>query len=200
MWISDFSIRRPVITIVTMVGLVLFGVFSVLSLDTDEFPEISPPVVVIAIPYPGASPESVEREIIDPIEEGVTSISGIKRVTSSSMDGYGNIIAEFNFGKDVQQATQDIRDKISEIRRDLPPEMEEPILQRWDPNQFPIISLTLSSKTMTPAELTRLADPGLTGELKSVAGVSQVNVAGKVNRELVVELMPQAMQAAGVSV
>lgn len=200
MWISDFSIRRPVITIVVMVGLVLFGVFSAISLDTDEFPAISPPVVVIAIPYPGASPESVEREIVDPIEEGVTAIAGIKRVTSSSMDGYATIVAEFNFGKDVQQATQDIRDKISEIRRDLPTEMEEPILQRWNPDQFPIISLTLSSKTLTPAELTRIADPGLTGELKSVAGVAQVNIAGKVNRELVVELMPQAMQAAGVSV
>jgi HAE1 family hydrophobic/amphiphilic exporter-1 len=200
MWISDFSIRRPVITVVVMLGLVLFGTFSAMSLDTDEFPEISPPVVVVAIPYPGASPESVEREIVDPIEEGITSIAGIKRVTSSSMDGFAQIIAEFQFGKDVQQATQDIRDKISAIRRDLPPEMEEPILQRWDPNQFPIISLTLSSKTMTPADLTRIADPGLTGEIKSVSGVAQVNISGKVNRELVVELIPQAMQSAGVSV
>ncbi len=200
MWISDFSIRRPVITVVVMLALVLFGVFSALSLDTDEFPEISPPVVVIAIPYPGASPETVEREIVDPIEEGITAIAGIDRVTSSSMDGFATIIAEFVFEKDVQQATQDIRDKISEIRRDLPTEMEEPLLQRWDPGQFPIISLTLSSKTLSPAALTRLADPGITGELKSIAGVAQVNIAGKVERELVVELMPQAMQAAGVSV
>ncbi|MEO5509908.1 MAG: efflux RND transporter permease subunit, partial [Longimicrobiales bacterium] len=200
MWISDFSIRRPVITVVAMLALVLFGVFSAMSLDTDEFPEISPPVVVVSIPYPGASPETVEREITNPIEEGISAIAGLKRITSQSMDGYTMIIAEFVFEKDVQQVTQDIRDKISEIRRELPPEMEEPILQRWDPGQFPIVSLTLSSKSMTPAELTRLADPGLTGQLKSINGVAQVNMAGKVDRELVVELMPQAMQAAGVSV
>ncbi len=77
MWISDFSIRRPVITIVVMLGLVLFGIFSAMSLDTDEFPEISPPVVVIAVPYPGASPETVEREIVDPIEEGVAAIAEV---------------------------------------------------------------------------------------------------------------------------
>ena len=200
MWISDFSIRRPVITVVVMFGLVLFGVFSAMSLDTDEFPEISPPVVVISLPYPGASPETVEREVVDPIEEGVSAIAGIDRITSQSMDGFAMIIAEFVFEKDVQEATQDIRDKISAIRRDLPPELEEPILNRWDPAQFPIISLTLSSQSMTPAELTRLADPGLTAELRSIGGVAQVNIAGAVERELVVELIPQALQSAGVSV
>ena len=200
MWISDFSIRRPVITIVVMLALVLFGLFAAMSLDTDEFPEVNPPVVMVALLYPGASPQSVEREVVNPVEEAVSAIAGIDRVTSQSMDGYAMIVAEFVFEKDVQQATQDIRDKISEIRRDLPPELEEPILTRWDPDQFPIMSLTLSSKTMSPADLTRIADPGLTSELRSIGGVAQVNVAGAVERELVVELIPQALQAAGVSV
>jgi HAE1 family hydrophobic/amphiphilic exporter-1 len=200
MWISDFSIRRPVITIVVMLALVIFGLFAAMSLDTDEFPEVNPPVVMIALLYPGASPQSVEREVVNPVEEAVSAIAGIDRVTSQSMDGYAMIVAEFVFEKDVQQATQDIRDKISEIRRDLPTELEEPILTRWDPDQFPIMSLTLSSKTMSPADLTRIADPGLTSELRSIGGVAQVNVAGAVERELVVELIPQALQAAGVSV
>ena len=94
-------------------------------------------IVVIAIPYPGASPDVVEREVIEPIEEVISGISGVDRMTSSSLDSFGNIIVEFVFEKDPQQAMQDVRDEISSIRNDLPPEMEEPILTRFDPNDIP---------------------------------------------------------------
>ncbi|HEX7238879.1 MAG TPA: efflux RND transporter permease subunit, partial [Longimicrobiaceae bacterium] len=200
MWISDFAIRRPIITVVTMLALVVFGLFALVNLDTDEFPEVNPPVVSVALPYPGASPDVVEREVVEPIEEAIASISGIDRINSQSLDGFAIIIAEFDFEKDVQQATQDIRDQISQIRGDLPQEMEEPILTRFDPNDLPIMSLSLTSRTLGPAELTRLADPGITRELRGIAGVAEVEVVGGLERELVVELRPQAMQAAGISV
>jgi hydrophobic/amphiphilic exporter-1 (mainly G- bacteria), HAE1 family len=200
MWISDFAIRRPVITLVTMLAIVVFGLFAYFSLDTDEYPEINPPVVSVAIPYPGASPDVVEREVIDPIEEGITSISGVDEVTSSSLDGFALLIVVFEYEKDVQQATQDIRDAISQIRGDLPQEMEEPILTRFDPNDLPIISLTLSSSSLSAPELTRLADPGITRQLRGVSGVAEVEVVGGVERELVVEIRPLALQAAGVSI
>ena len=102
-------------------------------------------MVVVSIPYPGASPDTVERELIDPIEEAIAGISGIDRMRSNSLDGYATIIVEFEFGKDPQVATQEIRDKISAIRNDLPTEMEEPILTQFDPADQPIMSLTLSS-------------------------------------------------------
>ncbi|MBA2319602.1 MAG: efflux RND transporter permease subunit, partial [Deltaproteobacteria bacterium] len=102
--------------------------------------------------------------------------------------------------KDLQQATQDIRDKISEIRQELPTEMEEPILTRFDPNDLPILSITLSSATASAGELTRLADPWITGELQGVPGVAQVNVVGGMPAELTVELIPGALEASGVSV
>jgi hydrophobic/amphiphilic exporter-1 (mainly G- bacteria), HAE1 family len=200
MWISDFAIRRPVITLVTMLAIVVFGLFSYFSLDTDEYPEVNPPVVSVAVPYPGASPDVVEREVIDPMEEAISSISGVDEVTSSSLDGFGLLIVSFDFDKEVQQATQDIRDALSQIRGDLPQEMEEPILTRFDPNDLPIISLTLSSTTLSAAELTRLADPGITRQLRGVSGVAQVDVVGGVERELVVEIKPLALQAAGVSI
>ena len=155
MFISDTAIKRPVLTIVAMLVLVVFGIVALLQLDTDEFPEIDAPVVVVAIPYPGASPDVVEREVIEPIEEVISGISGVDRMTSSSLDSFGNIIVEFVFEKDPQQATQEIRDKISGIRNDLPTEMEEPILTRFDPADQPIVSLTLSSPGLTGAELTR---------------------------------------------
>jgi HAE1 family hydrophobic/amphiphilic exporter-1 len=200
MFISDLAIKRPVLTIVSMLALSLFGIVSLTQLDTDEFPEIDAPIVVIAIPYPGASPDVVEREVIEPIEEVISGISGVDRMRSNSLDGFGNIIVEFVFEKNPQQATQEIRDEISSIRNDLPPEMEEPILTRFDPNDQPIVSLTLSSPALTGAELTRMVDPDITRRLRGISGVAEVDLVGGIERELVVELRPHALQAAGVSV
>src|SRR5688572_16594864 len=200
MFISDTAIKRPVLTIVGMLILVVFGVVALLQLDTDEFPEIDAPIVVIAIPYPGASPDVVEREVIEPIEEVISGISGVDRMTSSSLDSFGNIIVEFVFEKDPQQATQEIRDEISGIRNELPPEMEEPILTRFDPQDQPIVSLTLSSPGLSGAELTRIADPEITRRFRGIPGVASVDLAGSIERELVVEIRPRDLQASGVSV
>ena len=200
MFISDTAIKKPTLTIVAMMILVVFGLVALLQLDTDEYPEIDAPIVVVAIPYPGASPDVVEREVIDPIEEEISGISGIDRMQSNSFDGYANIMIEFVFAKDPRVATQEIRDKISAIRNDLPPEMEEPILTQFDPADRPIMSLTLSSPGLTSAELTRMVDPDITRRLRAIPGVASVNLKGAVERELVVEIHPRAMQASGVSV
>jgi HAE1 family hydrophobic/amphiphilic exporter-1 len=200
MFISDFAIRRPTVTTVVMLALAAFGIFALALLQTDEFPDVENPVVVVSVPYPGASPESVEREVIDRIEEGIAGISGVDKIQSNSLDGYGVIITIFQFEKDLQEATQEIRDKISEIRNELPPEMEEPILTRFNPADLPIMSLVLSSKTATGPELTRVADPAITRRLRGVPGVAEVQVIGGVERELTVELRPRDLQAAGLSV
>ena len=200
MFISDTAIKRPVLTIVAMLILVVFGIVALLQLDTDEFPEIDAPIVVVAIPYPGASPDVVEREVIEPIEEVISGISGVDRMTSSSLDSFGNIIVEFVFEKDPQQATQEIRDEISGIRNELPPEMEEPILTRFDPQDQPIVSLTLSSPGLNGAELTRMADPDITRRFRGISGVASVDLVGGIERELVVEIRPRDLQATGVSV
>ena len=200
MFISDFAIRRPVITVVTMLALAVFGIFALLNLDTDEFPDVQVPIVSIAVPYPGASPESVEREILEPIEEAVSGISGVNKVTSSALDGFANVLVEFVFEKDLQEATQQIRDEVSAIRSDLPPEMEEPILTRFDPADLPIVSLTLSSATMSGPDLTAIADPGITRQLRGLGGIAQVNVVGGIAREMTVALNPSALQASGVGV
>ena len=183
-----------------MLGLVVFGIFALVQLKTDEFPDVSPPIVSVSVPYPGASPDTVEREVIDPIEEQMSAISGVKKIQSSALDSFGVITVEFIFAKDLQEATQDIRDGISQIRNDLPPEMEEPILTKFDPNDFPIVQLTLASKTLTGGDLTRIADPGLTRQLRGVTGVAEVRVVGGIEREMTIALKPQALQAAGIGV
>ncbi len=200
MFISDVAIKRPVLTIVATLALVVFGIAALLQLDTDEFPDVQAPVVAIAIPYPGASPDTVEREVIEPIEEVISGISGVDKITSSSLDSFGNVIVQFVFEKDLQQATQEIRDEISGIRNDLPLEMEEPVLTRFDPADLPIMSLTVTSPGLTNAELTRLVDPDISRQFRGLQGVAQVNVVGGVERELTVELRPRDLQASSVSV
>ncbi len=200
MLISDFAIKRPMITIVAMVALVGFGLVALLKLQTDEFPDVAPPFVTVGLIYPGASPDGVERELLDPIEEAISSIAGVKHVTGRAEDGFGLVMVEFLFQKPLQEATQDIRDAISGIRQDLPAELEEPIIKKFNDTDLPIVSLALNSTTLTPAELTRLADPGITREFRSIGGVAEVTVPGKVERELTVQIRPEALQAAGVAV
>src|SRR5690349_4413068 len=141
MFISDFAIKRPVVTVVSMVALSLFGVIGLSQLKTDEFPDVAPPFVSVGVPYPGSSPDVVEREVLEPIEEVISSISGVKKIQGAAMDGYAQITVEFFFDKPLAEATQDIRDGISTIRSDLPEEMEEPIIKKLSDTDRPIVSL-----------------------------------------------------------
>ena len=161
MFISDFAIQRPIVTITAMLALVAFGIAALFNLNTDEFPDIQQPIVGVTILYPGASPETVEREIVDPIEESFSTISGVdwSRTQASATDGLAQFVVFFDFEKDVQEASQDIRDAISTKRADLPTEMEEPVLTRFDPSQQSVLSLALTSSEVPTAALTRIADP-----------------------------------------
>jgi hydrophobic/amphiphilic exporter-1 (mainly G- bacteria), HAE1 family len=200
MFISDFAIKRPIVTVTTMLALVIFGLFALFSLRTDEFPDVQEPIVVVSIVYPGASPDVAAREVVDPVEEAISGIPGVREVRSTASDGYAVITTEFDFDKDLGDATQEIRDKISEIRDDLPPEIEEPILSKFSETDWPIVSIAFSSSVLSSAELTRLVDPDVTREIRSISGVANVSLSGGIQRELTVELRPDALRAAGVSV
>ena len=167
MLISDFAIKRPLITVVTMVALVVFGMFALLKLKTDEFPDVAPPWLTVGVIYPGASPEVVEKEVLDPVEEQIGSIAGVKRIMGKAYDGYAMLMIEFLYEKDLNEATQDVRDAISGIRADLPVEIKEPIIRKFNDTDRPIVSLAVSSTVLSSAELTRLVDPGIT-DRKSV--------------------------------
>ncbi len=199
MIISDFAIKRPLITVVAMVALVIFGTFALFKLKTDEFPDVAPPWLTVGIVYPGASPEVVESEVLKPVEEQIGSISGVKRITGKAYDGYSMLMIEFLYDKDLNVASQEVRDAISSIRADLPTEMKEPIVSKYNDTDRPIISVAISSTMLSPAELTRLADPGITRELRAIPGVADVQIFGKVERELTVEVDPHKLQAANVS-
>src|SRR3954467_5483207 len=194
MVISDFAIKRPLITVVAMVSMVIFGIFALVKLKTDEFPDVAPPWLTVGIIYPGASPEVVESEVLKPVEEEIGSISGVKRIIGKAYDGYQMVMMQFIFGKDMHVAWQEVRDAISAIRADLPIEMKEPIIQKFNSTDRPIVSVAMSSSVPSPAELTRLADPGITRELRALPGVADIQIFGKVERELTVEVDPHRLQ------
>src|SRR5262252_5490809 len=198
MFISDFAIKRPIITVVTMIALVVFGLAALARLDTDEFPDIDQPIVFIGVPYPGAAPDVVEREVVTRLEDKLSGISGVDKMNSSSTDGFAQIIIQFVFSKDVNQATQDVRDAISAVRSQLPAEIIEPIVQRFDPNTLPIVSLALTSTSLTTPQLTQLADQTIGGDLRGISGVAQVNIVGGDSAQLNVDVRPKDLAAMGL--
>ncbi len=202
MFISDFAIRRPIVTVTAMVALVVFGIFALINLHTDEFPDIQQPVIGLTIVYPGASPSEVTREIIDPVEDAIFGISGLdgEKSTCYATDGLASCTIFFDFEKPIQQASQDIRDAISTKRADLPTEMEEPVLTRFDPSEAPVMTMALTSPSVPATTLSRIADPGIARALRAIPGVAQVSVVGGIKREMTVELLPTALEASGVSV
>ena len=200
MFISDFAIKRPIVTVVTMLALVAFGMAALFKLQTDEFPDIQAPIVFVGVGYPGAAPDIVEREVVDRIEDRLSSISGVDKIISTTTDGFAQIIVQFLFEKPVDQATQDVRDAISAVRGQLPQEILEPIIQRFDPNDLPIVSLAVTSTSLTVPQLTQLSDNQIGGELRAVAGVAQVNVVGGDSATLNVNLKPNELAAARVGV
>jgi HAE1 family hydrophobic/amphiphilic exporter-1 len=197
--LSGVSIRRPVFTTMLMLGLIVLGIFGYRRLAIDEFPEVDIPVVSVQTIYPGASPETVEREISRRLEETFNTVEGVDRITSISLEGVSQVIVEFVLERDGDQAAQDIRAKIDLIRRVLPVDVEAPVVQKFDPSATPILSLAISSDQIPVSELTLLADGVIRRRLEAVNGVGQVQIAGGLLREVRVYLQPDRMQALGVS-
>jgi HAE1 family hydrophobic/amphiphilic exporter-1 len=197
--VSGVAVRRPVFTAMMMFGLIVLGIFGFRRLPIDEFPDVDIPVVAVQTVYPGASPETIEREVTRRLEEAFNTVEGVDRITSNSLEGVSSVVVEFDLGRDGDLAAQDIRARIDAVRRDLPTEIESPVVQKFDPSAQPILSLALSSGTLTVPELTTLADETIRRRLESVGGVGQVQIAGGLEREIRVNLLPERMQAVGVS-
>ncbi|HYH06185.1 MAG TPA: efflux RND transporter permease subunit [Thermoanaerobaculia bacterium] len=193
------AIRQPVFTTMIMLGLVVLGLFAFRRLPIDQYPDVTIPIVAIQTVYPGASPEVVEREVTKRIEQVVNPISGVDKITSTSLESASIITVEFDLGTDIDSATADVRSKIDQIRRDLPEDVESPVVQQFDPSEQAILSLALSSKTTPIGELTTYADTDLRRALEAVDGVGRVQITGGLTREIHVVLNPEAMNALQVS-
>ena len=200
MILSEFSIKRPVAMIVVILGLMALGLLALSKLRVNQLPDIDQPVLVVAVPYPGASPETVEREVINRIEKALQGIPGIDQVRSTANEGQAQIVLIFDFGKDMVVASDEVRNAIGSVRFKLPVEMREPVLQRIDPNAQPIMQLALSSSKQSHAEISRLAEDHLAERLRGLSGVAVVNVNGALRRELSVLLRAEKLREHEVSV
>ena len=184
MFLSDFSIKRPVATVVIILALMCLGLLALNKLRVNQIPDVQQPVMVVGITYPGASPDTVEREIVNRVEKALQSISGVYQIRSTANNGSAQIVIIFNFRKNMVEASDEIRNAIASVRYKLPVEMREPVLQRIDPSAQPIMNLALSSTTQTFAEISRLAEDVLADRFRAIPGVAVVNVSGSLKREL----------------
>src|SRR5262245_54267979 len=184
MFLSDLSIKQPVFATMMMVALAVLGFTSYQQLNVDQFPKVEFPIVTVTTVYAGASPETVEREVTKKVEEAINTVEGIKHVESTSQEGLSNIVVFFRLEVSTQVASQDIRGKVAAIRGELPREIEEPIVQRLDPNALPVVSIAVNAPGLSPQAATQLADKTIKKRLETVAGGGGVNVCGQRRREV----------------
>src|SRR5512140_985122 len=200
MLLSDFSIKRPVSTVVIIIAMMFLGLLALKKLRVNQIPDVEQPVMVVVVPYPGASPETVEREIINRVEKALQSIPQVYQIRSTASESQAQIVIIFNFKKNMVEASDEIRNAIASVRHKLPVEMREPILQRIDPAAQPIMQLALSSKRLSHAEISRLAEDQLADRFRSIDGVAVVSVNGALKRELSVLLRAEKLREYNVSV
>ncbi len=200
MFLSEFSIKRPIATVVIIIGLMALGLLALGKLRVNQIPDVEQPLLTVGITYPGASPDTVEREVINRIEKALQGIAGVDQVRSTASEGYARLTLIFNFDKNMIEAADEVRNAIGSVRHKLPVEIREPVLQRLDPAAQPIMQMALSSTVLSHAEISRLAEDQLADKFRGITGVAVVNVNGALRRELSVLLHAQKLREFSVSV
>jgi len=197
--LAAVSIRRPVFTVMMIMALVVLGYTSFYQMNIDLMPEVDFPFVIVSTIYPGAGAEAVETEVTKKIEDAINPIEGVKHITSSSQEGYSLVFAEFVLEKDGQVAAQEVREKISAIRGELPNDIEEPVIARYDPQSEPIISITVSGRRPL-REITAITKDEIKKRLESIPGVGSVTLVGGYEREINVFLDIEKMESYQISI
>ncbi len=195
MKLSELSIQRPVFSTVLSLAIILIGVIGFLRLPVREYPDIDPPIVSVTTFYRGASPSVVETEITNVLEEQLATLAGVKTLTSSSREQGSVITIEFELNRDVDEAANDVRDKVSRVRGSLPREADDPIISKVDANAQPIVWVALSSDEYSGLELSDVADRVLKERLQRLPGVGSVFIGGERRYAMRVWLDPMRMAA-----
>src|SRR5438093_6957123 len=175
--LAQLCIRRPVFASMIVLSIVVVGIASYCQLDIDKHPEVELPTVSTRINLPGASPEEVEVSITQVIEEAVNTVEGISELRSNSGQGVSNVIATFNLNRNIEAATQDIRDRVGAALRLLPPDAQPPVITKFNADQSPSISIALVSDRPL-RELTEIADKVIKQHVERSPGVGEVKING----------------------
>ena len=200
MFLSDFSIKRPIATVVLILMLMCMGLLALSKLRVNQSPDVKFPLIVVNVPYPGASPDTVEHEVINRIEKSLQSITGVDHTESTAHEGSAEILVFFKFSKNMIEASDEIRNAIGTIRYKLPTEIREPVLERVEPSADPMMTIALSSTTQSLADISRLAEDRLAEKFRAIDGVATVSINGALHRELSVLLQAQKLREYNVSI
>ncbi|HEU5050520.1 MAG TPA: efflux RND transporter permease subunit [Gemmatimonadales bacterium] len=200
MKLSDISIRRPVLASMMSAALVLFGVIGYRQLAVREYPDVDPPIISVQTFLAGANPQVVESAITDILEEELSTVPGLRTLTSSSAEQFSNITLEFTLERDVDDAAQDVRDKVSRVRGRLPQDIEEPVIAKQEADAQPFFWLALSGDNYSLLQLSDIADRQVKTRLQSLPGVGRAFIAGERRYSMRVWLDPAELAARGLTV
>ncbi|MGH7291344.1 MAG: efflux RND transporter permease subunit, partial [Myxococcota bacterium] len=200
MSLSDLCIKRPVLTLMMTLSLIVFGVLGYYELGVDQMPNMEFPNVTITAQLEGANPESMEEDVTEVLEEHINTIAGLRSLRSTTFHGVSLIQAEFELERDIDQAAQDVRDKVSRVRGRLPQDVDEPVIAKEDADAQPFIRLALSAPNMDRLRLSDLADREVKTRLQTLAGVGSIQISGERRYSMRVWLSPKELAARGLTV
>ncbi|WP_162427366.1 efflux RND transporter permease subunit [Pontibacter pudoricolor] len=201
MSLSTTSIKRPVFTIVINLMLILFGLIGYSFLGVREYPSIDPAIVSVSTSYSGANADIIESQITEPLEKAINSIDGIRNISSSSNQGRSNINIEFNLDKDLEEAANDVRDKVSQAVRSLPQDIDAPpVVSKADADSEPIITMTVQSATRDQLQLSDYAENVISQRIQTIPGVSSVQIWGQKRYAMRLWIDPMKLASYGLTV
>ncbi|WP_411273654.1 efflux RND transporter permease subunit [Daejeonella sp.] len=200
MSLSSTSIKRPVLAIVMNLVLVLFGIIGFTFLGIREFPSIDPPIISVQTRYAGANSDVIESQITEPLEKALNSIDGIRNITSSSSQGISNISVEFTLDKNLEEAANDIRDKVSQASGSLPQDIDSPpVVSKQDADSQPIMVYTMKSSVRNALELSKYADNTIVPRFQTIPGVSSLRIWGEKRYAMRMWIDPNKLSAYGLT-
>lgn len=199
LWISDMSIRQPVFITMIMLAVITFGILAFRTTPVNLLPDIDLPIMSVTVTYPGAGPESVADQVVKPIEEAVNTLAGLDEISSQASEGVALIILQFQAGTDIKEVEQQVREKVNAVLPTLPRDVRQPVYQRFDPNQDPIMSIAVAGTAgQSPLELRRVLDNDIVPLLQRARGVGAISVSGGETRQINVLMDLEKLQAYGI--
>ncbi len=199
MSLSSISIQRPVLATVFTILILLFGLIGMTYLGVREFPSVDPPIISVRVSYPGANSDVIETQITEPLEQSINGIPGIRTLTSVSRQGGANISVEFELSVDMETAANDVRDKVSQAMRQLPRDVDPPIVSKADADASPIMLVTLESDRRSLLELSEFAELTLKEQLQTISGVSGIHIWGQKRYSMRLWLDPVKLAGYGLT-
>ncbi|WP_201531851.1 MULTISPECIES: efflux RND transporter permease subunit [unclassified Psychrobacter] len=198
--VSAYSIKNPLVAILLFVLLTLGGIYGFMQMKVQQFPDIDLPAVVVTVTLPGAAPSQLENDIAKKVENKLTSIEGVKHIRTTLQTGAATMVAEFVLEKDIQEAVDDVRSAVGEVRGDLPAAANDPIVTKVSTSGFPVVTYSVAAENMNVEDLSWFVDDTVTKRLSDIPGVSTVSRIGGLQREITVAADPITLSGLKLSI